>query len=46
MEINHEECITVLNEKDKCGKMKEDIRTMKRSDEGKKKLNQQNYKGK
>ena len=36
MEIRHEEFFTILNEKDKYEKMKEDIRTMKSSDEGKK----------
>ena len=33
MEIRHEEFFTILNEKDKYEKMKEDIRTMKSSDE-------------
>ena len=33
MEINHEEFITILNEKDKYEKMKEDIRMMKVSNE-------------
>ena len=33
MEIGHEELTTILNEKDKHEKMKEDIRTMKSSDE-------------
>ena len=33
MEINHEEFITILNEKDKYEKMKEDIRLMKVSNE-------------
>ena len=36
MEISHEGFITILNEKDKYEKMKEDIRTMKSSDEDKK----------
>ena len=36
MEISHEEFITILNEKDKYEKMKEDIRTMKSSNEGQK----------
>ena len=47
----HEEFTTILNEKDKYEKMKEDISTMKSSDElnkekDKKKLKQQNYKRK
>ena len=33
MEIGHEELITILNERDKHEKMKEDIRIMKSSDE-------------
>ena len=33
MEINHEQLITILNEKEKYEKMKEDITTMKSSDE-------------
>ena len=33
METSDEEFITILNEKDKYEKMKEDIRTMKSSDE-------------
>ena len=33
MEISHEEFITVLNEKDKYEKMKEDIRMINSSDE-------------
>ena len=45
MEISHEEFITISNEKDKYEKMKEDIRTMKSSAEGKKKK-QQDYKWK
>ena len=36
MEISPEEFITILNEKDKHEKIKEDIRTIKSSDEGKK----------
>ena len=36
MEISHEEFITILNEKGKYEKMKEDIRTMNSDDEGKK----------
>ena len=36
MEISHEEFITILNEKDKHEKIKEDIRTIKSSDEGRK----------
>ena len=40
MEISHEKIITILNEKDKYEKMKEDIRPIKSSDklnkEGKK----------
>ena len=36
MEISHEGFITILNEKDKYEKMKEDIRTMKSIDEDKK----------
>ena len=36
MEISHEEFITVSDEADKYEKMKEDIRTMKSSTEGKK----------
>ena len=36
MEISHEEFIRILNEKDKYEKMKEDIRTMKSSNEGQK----------
>ena len=32
MEISHEEFITILNEKEKYEKMKEDIRTIKSSD--------------
>ena len=43
MEISHEEFITILNEKDKYKKMKEDISSMESSDEGNK-LKQQNYK--
>ena len=43
MEISHEEFITILNEKNKYEKMKEDIRTMTSSDEGKK-IKQQNCK--
>ena len=45
MEISHEEFITISNEKDKYEKMKEDIRTMKSSAEGKK-IKQQDYKWK
>ena len=45
MEISHEEFITILNEKNKYEKMKEDIRTMTSSDEGKK-IKQQNCKWK
>ena len=37
METSDEEFITILNEKDKYEKMKEDIRTMKSSDELKEK---------
>ena len=33
IEISHEEFITILNEKDKYEKMKEDIRPIKSSDE-------------
>ena len=33
IEISHEELITILNERDKYEKMKEDIRTIKSSDE-------------
>ena len=36
MEISHEEFITILNEKDKHEKIKEDIRIIKSSGEGKK----------
>ena len=36
MEISHEEFITILNEKDKHEKIKEGIRTIKSSGEGKK----------
>ena len=43
MEISHEEFITILNEKNKYEKMKEDNRTMTSSDEGKK-IKQQNCK--
>ena len=32
MEISHEEFITILNEKEKYEKIKEDIRTIKSSD--------------
>ena len=45
MEISHEEFITISNEKDKYEKMKEDIRTMNSSAEGKK-IKQQDYKWK
>ena len=49
MEISHEECITILKEieiwkKNKYGKIKENIRAIKSSNEGKK-LKQQNYRG-
>ena len=48
IEISHEEFITILNEKEKYEKMKENIRTIKSSDklnkEEGKKLKQQNYK--
>ena len=40
MEISHEEFITILSENDKYEKMKEDIRTMKSSDD----LNKEKYK--
>ena len=37
MEISHKEFIAILNEKDKCeNKMKEEVKIMKSSDEGKK----------
>ena len=36
MEITHEEFITIINEKDKYEKMKEDIRRMNSNDKGKK----------
>ena len=33
MEINHEEFITILNEKDKCEKMKENVRSVSKKQE-------------
>ena len=49
LENSHEEFVAILNENEKYEKMKEDLRTMKSSEEltkeeGKKKLQQQNYK--
>ena len=35
MEVSHEEFIAILNKKDKYVKMREDIRTIKSSDEDK-----------
>ena len=39
MEISHEELITILNEAHKYDKMKEDIRTIKGTDESNKEKN-------
>ena len=33
MEINHEEFITILNEKEKYGKIKEDVKTIRYGNE-------------
>ena len=43
MEISHEELITILNEAHKYDKMKEDIRTIKGTDESNKEKNKKNW---